>query len=116
MSRDGVHAGLRAAPAVLRHPWKVIETFRYGMDGRSAKPGAEILATAVAGNSQGDGIGRALVSTAMDELRQRGVEHAHVVTAASNEAAQRVYFACGFQRHSTVEVHHGVLQEVLAWP
>ncbi len=116
MLRDGVHAGLRAAPAVLRHPWKVIETFRYGMDGRSTKPGAEILATAVAGNSQGEGIGRALVATAMDELRQRGIEHAHVVTAANNEAAQRAYFACGFQRHSTVEVHHGVVQEVLVWP
>jgi ribosomal protein S18 acetylase RimI-like enzyme len=116
MSRDGVHAGLRAASAVLRHPWKVIETFRYGMDGRSAKPGAEILATAVAGNSRGEGIGRALVATAMDELRRRGVEHAHVVTAANNEAAQRAYFACGFQRHSTVEVHHGVVQEVLVWP
>ena len=62
------------------------------------------------------GIGRALVATAMDELRRRGVEHAHVVTAASNEAAQRAYFACGFQRHSTVEVHRGVAQEVLVWP
>jgi ribosomal protein S18 acetylase RimI-like enzyme len=113
---DGVQACLRAAPAVLRHPWKVIETFRYGVDGRTTNPGAEILATAVAGDSQGEGIGRALVATAMDELRRRGIEHAHVVTAADNDAAQKAYFAAGFQRHSTVEVHHGVVQEVLVWP
>jgi ribosomal protein S18 acetylase RimI-like enzyme len=114
--RDGVQAGLRAAPAVLRHPWKVVETLRYGVDGRATNPGAEILATAVAGNSRGEGIGRALVAAAMEELQRRGIEHAHVVTAANNDAAQRAYFACGFQRHSTVEVHHGVVQEVLVWP
>jgi ribosomal protein S18 acetylase RimI-like enzyme len=114
--RDGLVAGLRAAPAVLRHPWKVIETLRYGVDGREATQGAEILATAVAGNARGEGIGRALVAAAMAELQQRGVDHAHVVTAADNDAAQRAYFACGFQRHAKVEVHHGVIQEVLVWP
>jgi len=113
---DGVQAGLRAAPAVLRHPWKVIETFRYGVDGSATESGAEILATAVAADSRGEGIGRALVATAMEELRRRGIERAHVVTAANNDAAQRAYFACGFQRHSTVEVHRGVVQEVLVWP
>jgi ribosomal protein S18 acetylase RimI-like enzyme len=116
MLRDGLRAGLRAAPAVLRHPWKVIETFRYGVDGSASTPGAEILATAVAGDSRGEGIGRALVAAATDELRRRGIEHAHVVTAADNDAAQRAYFACGFQRHAKVEVHHGVVQEVLVWP
>ena len=113
---DGVQAGFRAAPAVLRHPWKVVETFRYGVNRRAPNPGAEILATAVAGSSRGGGIGRALVAAAMDELRQRGVEQAHVVTAADNDAAQQAYFASGFHRHSTVEVHHGVVQEVLLWP
>jgi ribosomal protein S18 acetylase RimI-like enzyme len=114
--RDGLRAGLRAAPAVLRHPRKVIETLRYGVDGRDTTTGAEILATAVASDSRGEGIGRALVSAAMAELQRRGIEHAHVVTAADNEAAQRAYFACGFQRHAKVEVHHGVVQEVLVWP
>jgi ribosomal protein S18 acetylase RimI-like enzyme len=114
--RDGLRAGLRAAPAVLRNPWKVIETLRYGVDGRETTPGAEILATAVASDSRGEGIGRALVSSAMAELQRRGIEHAHVVTAADNDAAQRAYFACGFQRHTKVEVHRGVVQEVLVWP
>jgi ribosomal protein S18 acetylase RimI-like enzyme len=113
---DGLRAGLRAAPAVLRHPLKVIETLRYGVDSRETTPGAEILATAVAGNSRGEGIGRSLVAAAMVELQQRGIEHAHVVTAADNDAAQRAYFACGFQPHAKVEVHHGVVQEVLVWP
>jgi ribosomal protein S18 acetylase RimI-like enzyme len=116
MLRDGVGAGLRAAPAVLRHPWKVIETLRYGIDGSAEKPGAEILATAVAASSRGEGIGQALVVAATDELRRRGIEHAHVVTAADNDPAQRAYFACGFQRHAKVEVHRGVVQEVLVWP
>jgi len=116
MVRDGMQAGLRAAPAVLRHPWKVFETLRYGIDGRDDLPGAEILATAVAANSRGQGIGQALVAAATDELRRRGIEHAHVVTAADNDSAQRAYFACGFQRHATVEVHRGVVQEVLVWP
>jgi ribosomal protein S18 acetylase RimI-like enzyme len=116
MLRDGLRAGLQAAPAVLRHPWKVIETLRYGVDGRTDTPGAEILATAVSANSRGEGIGQALVAAATDELRRRGIEHAHVVTARDNEAAQRAYFACGFQRLATVEVHSGVVQEVLVWP
>ena len=50
----------------------------------------------------------ALVVAAIDELKARGIEHAHVVTATDNEAAQRTYFQCGFRRHATVEVHRGV--------
>jgi ribosomal protein S18 acetylase RimI-like enzyme len=113
---DGLHAGLSAAPAVLRHPWKVIETLRYGVDGSSEKPGAEILATAVSADAQGRGIGGALVVAAIDELKTRGIEQAHVVTATDNVAGLRTYFQCGFQRHETVEVHRGVRQEVLVWP
>ena len=113
---DGVHAGLSAAPAVLRHPLKVIETLRYGVDGSSEKPGAEILATAVATDAQGRGIGGALVGAAIAELKARGIEQAHVVTAADNDAGLRTYFQCGFQRHETVVVHRGVRQEVLVWP
>jgi ribosomal protein S18 acetylase RimI-like enzyme len=113
---DGLQAAVRAAPAVLRHPLKVLETFRYGMSGSSGAPGAEILATAVARDAQGEGIGTALVAAAIDVLRDRGITHAHVVTAADNDAAQRAYFAAGFRRHDLVEVHRGVTQEVLVWP
>jgi ribosomal protein S18 acetylase RimI-like enzyme len=115
MVHDGIRAGLEAAPAVLRHPWKVIETLRYGIDG-APTPGAEILATAVAASARGGGVGRALVAAAINEVERRGIEHAHVVTAKDNDAAQRAYFACGFRRHATVEVHRGVVQEVLVWP
>jgi GNAT superfamily N-acetyltransferase len=113
---DGLHAGLSAAPAVLRHPWKVIETLRYGVNGGAEMPGAEILATAVASDAQGRGIGGALVAAAIDELKARGVEQAHVVTATDNEAGLQTYFQSGFQRRETVEVHRGVRQEVLVWP
>ena len=116
MVHDGIRAALEAAPAVLRHPWKVIETLRYGIDGGAPTTGAEILATAVASRSRGEGIGRALVAAAIEEVKRRGIEHAHVVTAHDNDAAQRAYFACGFRRHAKVEVHRGVVQEVLVWP
>ena len=39
MVHDGLRAGWRAAPAVLRHPWKVLETLRYGAVGRTTDAG-----------------------------------------------------------------------------
>ena len=114
--RDGVHAGLRAAPAVLRHPWKVIETFRYGMDGRSAKPGRGDPGDRGRGNSRGEGIGRALVATATDELRRRGIEHAHVVTAATTRPHSGPTSPAGSSVTRPSRCTDGVVQEVLVWP
>ena len=97
---DGVVAGARAAPALLRHPWQVLETLRYGLGADDAPAGAEILATAVAGSSQGKGVGVALVEAAMDEFRRRGIEHVHVgdrgrTTTPRNAPTTR----CGFRHH-----------------
>jgi ribosomal protein S18 acetylase RimI-like enzyme len=116
LRHDGLRAGWVGAPAILRHPWKVFETLRYGVGGDSTVPGAEILSTAVASERRGKGIGRALVEAAMTELRRRGIEHAHVVTAAGNDAAHQTYMHCGFRHHATVEVHRGIAQDVLVWP
>lgn len=113
--RDGLWAGLRAAPAVARHPRQVIETLRHGIGSDPTRRGAEVLALAVASTSRGSGRGAALVSAAVAALRNSGVTAAHVVTASSNEAARRTYERCGFRPETTIEVHRGVVQEVFVW-
>lgn len=113
--RDGIGAGLSAAPAVARHPRMVIETLMHGFRGGPTGGGAEILALAVASGARGRGRGRQLVGAATAVLRDRGVRRAHVVTATDNDAARRTYERCGFRSDSTIEVHRGVVQEVLVW-
>jgi ribosomal protein S18 acetylase RimI-like enzyme len=113
---DGVRAGLAAAPGILRAPRSVIETLRYGLLSEAGPTGAEILATAVASDRAGQGIGTTIVGAAVEELRRRGAHRAHVVTAADNRAAARVYERGGFRAGGHREVHRGVAQELLVWP
>jgi len=113
---DGLVAGLAAAPAVLRAPRAVVETLRYGLRSGAGPAGAEILATAVAADRAGHGIGTTLVRAAVDELRRRGARTAHVVTAADNRAAARAYEHGGFRASGHREVHRGVAQQLLVWP
>jgi ribosomal protein S18 acetylase RimI-like enzyme len=113
--RDGIQAACRAIPTVLRHLRSVIETLRHGVGSHEDRPGAEILSLAVARQARGHGVGTALVMAATSELRRRGITDAHVVTASDNAAALRTYLGCGFERRSTIEVHRGVAQELLAW-
>ena len=113
---DGVAAGLAAAPGILRAPRAVFETLRYGLQRDDHAAGAEILATAVAEDSTGRGIGSQLVRAAVDELRRRGARHAYVVTAADNRAAIRAYERGGFHGSGHREVHRGVAQQLLVWP
>ena len=117
MFRDGLQAGLRAAPAVLRHPWKVVETLRYGVDGgadeaRGRDPG-----------DRGGGATRAAKESGERWLRPRRTSFDGAASNTPTSSRPRTttphsapYFACGFQRHATVEVHRGVVQEVLVWP
>jgi ribosomal protein S18 acetylase RimI-like enzyme len=113
---DGLRAGLAAAPGILRAPRSVIETLRYGLRSEAGPTGAEILATAVASDRAGNGIGTTLVCAAVDELRRRGAHRAQVVTAADNRAAARVYERGGFRAGGHREVHRGVAQQLLVWP
>ena len=115
MVHDGLRAAPRAAPAVLRHPLRVLETFRHGLGSGAHRPGAEILSLGVAPSARGEGTGHALVATALGDLRRRGVTTAHVVTASENDAAHRTYLGCGFRRSTTIEVHRGTVQELLVW-
>ena len=113
---DGVRAGLAAAPGIVRAPRSVIETLRYGLRPDAGPAGAEILATAVASDRAGGGIGTTLVRAAVDELRRRGALRAHVVTAADNRAAARTYERGGFRAGGHREVHRGIAQQLLVWP
>jgi ribosomal protein S18 acetylase RimI-like enzyme len=118
--RDGVMAGATAARGIARAPKPVLETLRYGLRGGDADRGpgvaAEILATGVAADHGGRGIGTRLVRGAVAELERRGVGSARVVTAVGNQAAVHIYEQGGFRRRGQDEVHRGVTQELLVWP
>jgi ribosomal protein S18 acetylase RimI-like enzyme len=108
----------------VRSPRKVWETFRYGMSGTNGEsraggaelPAAEVFAIAVAARVEGRGLGAALLAAALEGFRADGITAARVVTAAGNDAAQRMYERAGFRAFSRTEVHAGVAQEVLVWP
>ncbi len=51
----------------------------------------------------GRGLGRGLVTAALDWFSTRGVEHAEVVTQGRNDAALRLYERCGFR---TARIEH----------
>ncbi|MFP5255278.1 MAG: GNAT family N-acetyltransferase [Acidimicrobiia bacterium] len=117
LRHDAVPAGLAAAPAVLRSPRRVWETWRYGAGGGHGDlPEAEVLSIAVAADATGNGIGAALLGAALADLRDLGAPSAQVVTAVGNDAALALYERGGFRRHARTEVHAGVAQEVLVWP
>ena len=112
--RDGLVAGVLAAPRLVRAVPRVLETLRYPA-ATGDLPDAEILAVAVAADATGAGLGRALVHAGTDAFTQRGVTAAKVVTTADNDAALAMYHACGFATTAGVEVHAGRTSEVLVW-
>lgn len=60
-------------------------------------PEAEILNVAVAPERRGQGIGRALVASALRELGIRDVRTVYLEVRVSNAAAQRLYAGNGFR-------------------
>ena len=118
--RDGVIAGIAAAPELLRSWRKVIETLRYpastdDLTNAEILPSAEILSVAVDPRATGRGIGTQVVEAATAELTRRGVTAAKVVTGADNVAALRLYERCGFVARERIAVHEGTPSEVLVW-
>lgn len=112
--RDGLVAGVVAAPRLLRRWRSTVETLRYG-SAEGDLPAAELLAVAVDSAWQGRGIGKALVLAANEELARRGVANARVVCAASNAAALGLYRSSGFRPSATIEVHADTRSQVLTW-
>lgn len=116
--RDGLVAGIVAAPRLLRSWRRVLETIRYpaaeGAEGADL-PVAEILAVAVDAEAAGHGIGRMVVDAATHRLADRGENAIKVVAGSDNVAALRLYERCGYRVQTRVEVHEGVSSEVLVW-
>ncbi len=113
--RDGLVAGIVAAPRLLRSWRRVLETVRYPAADGADLPAAEILAVAVDEAVAGRGIGRAMVTATTRRLTDRGENAIKVVAGSDNAAALRLYESCGFVVAARVEVHEGVSSEVLVW-
>ena len=112
--RDGIVAGVVAAPRLLRSWRRVFETLRYPARAEDL-PAAEILALAVDAPVARRGVGRQLVAAALEEFGRRGVVSAKVVAGADNRAALALYTACGFASIARFAVHEGTPSEVLVW-
>lgn len=116
--RDGLVAGVVAAPRLIRSWRHVLETVRYpasGPAGEPELPAAEILAVAVEATAGRRGIGKLVVDAATQRLAERGEVAVKVVAGSDNVAARRLYEVCGFTVRAHVEVHEGVSSEVLVW-
>jgi glycosyltransferase involved in cell wall biosynthesis/ribosomal protein S18 acetylase RimI-like enzyme len=117
--RDGVGAGLVAAPRLARSARRAFETLRYpateGTGGGDDLPAAEILSVGVAPRATRRGVGTRLLAAALDELRARDVDAVKVVAGADNDAALGLYERSGFARERTIAVHAGTPSEVLVW-
>ena len=90
-------------PSVVR---KLMETARYPR-ATGSLPDAELLAIAVDASVRARGLGTALVSDALADLRRRGVEQIKVVVADDNAPANRLYERVGFSLATAVTVHDG---------
>ncbi len=113
--RDGLVAGIVAAPRLVRSWRRVLETVRYPSSEGADLPAAEILAVAVEEAAGGRGIGTLVVDAATRRLAERGEAAVKVVTGSDNTVALRLYERCGFAVQTRVEVHEGVSSEVLVW-
>jgi ribosomal protein S18 acetylase RimI-like enzyme len=113
--RDGVIAGLRSAPRVVRSIPRVLETLRYPAL-TSELPKAEILAVATDAAAQGRGYGGIALDGATSELERRGCTTAKVVAGAANDSALRMYRRHGFETRAEISVHGDAPSEVLVWP
>ncbi len=112
--RDGLVAGLLAAPRLAASWRKVWETLRYPV-AEADYPRAELLAMAVDPTARGRGVGRRLVEELLEELSRRGVRQARVMVASNNPRAIGLYEAAGFRPAARLELHRGTPSLLLTW-
>lgn len=74
-------------------------------------PKAELLSIVISQDARGQGLGKQLCRTGLEACRKRGIEKVKVLVAADNEAANKLYQACGFARASQIE-NHGVVSNI----
>jgi len=95
-------------PSVLR---RMIHTLRYPSQVGDDLPAAEVLSVAVSGDSRGRGVGRAVMSAALEEFKRRGITDVKVAVWAENAAGNAYYRNCGFKL-AVVREHHGLQMNV----
>ncbi|HEY5108294.1 MAG TPA: GNAT family N-acetyltransferase [Acidimicrobiales bacterium] len=114
--RDGVAAGLAAAPRLVRGWRRVLETLRHGSgDGAGSGRGTELLAIAVDPAHEGRGVGKALVGAFLDRVAASGATEAYVVVGADNAGAIGLYGRAGFVAGEEFELHAGTRSLVMQW-
>lgn len=113
--RDGVAAGLSAAPLLVRGWRRVLETLRHGGGGTGTGRGDELLAVAVAPDHEGQGVGTALVAAFLDRVAAGGGTEAYVVVGATNAGAIALYGRSGFVADREFELHAGTRSLVMQW-
>jgi len=114
--RDGIGAGLAAAPRLVRGWRRVLETLRHGSsDGTGSGRGTELLAIAVDPAREGRGIGMALVRAFLDRVTSSGSTAAYVVVGADNAGAIGLYARAGFVAGEEFELHAGIRSLVMQW-
>jgi ribosomal protein S18 acetylase RimI-like enzyme len=102
MRTPGTRILLSLAWGLLRRPWLLQKLF---IQWRINRPviyqaqmvTASLLTMGVHPTISRRGVGRQLVHTLMDELRQRGVKHFHLNTKNQNTGAREFYRALGGQ-------------------
>lgn len=105
--RDGLVAGLLAAPRLVRSSREAVETLRHGKGETSPFASGELLSIAVRPESRCQGIGAGLVEAFLAELDRREIRAAHVVVAESNTGAVQLYRRYGFVQRRLIELHAG---------
>jgi ribosomal protein S18 acetylase RimI-like enzyme len=113
--RDGLPAGLAAAPRLVRGWRRVLETLRHGGGGAGTGRGTELLAVATDPAAAGRGVGTALVAAFLDRVRAAGGTEAYVVVGADNHQAIALYERAGFAPADEFELHAGVRSLLLQW-
>jgi len=113
--RDGVAAGLSAAPRLVRGWRRVLETLRHGSGGSGSGRGTELLAVAVHPWHEGRGIGARLVAAFLEQATARGATEAYVVVGASNVGAVGLYARAGFVADREFELHPGTSSLLMQW-
>ena len=111
--RDGVVAGLAAAPRLVRPSVyrRAIETARYP-SGSDALPEAELLSIAVADPYRSQGVGLELMTAVGRSLGNRGVGEFKVIVGADNVGANRFYERLAVRPAEHIAVHDGVASNV----
>jgi len=115
MARDGLAAGVRSAPRLVRAVPHVLETLRYPASTGSL-PEAEILAVVCDSRFAGNGYASQALHHALKEFEARGCSTVKVVAGSNNSAALNLYERSGFASAACISIHSEIPSEVLVWP